>query len=179
MRRDVSERRPVVSGRRVDNDASNQENRQGSSILRWEVAMFSKILQRFMERSPVPVMVQMVLERVLSPAKLNALFERTAVEQYTRELLFSTVFELMNLVVFKTFPSINAAYQENHEQIEVSITSVYNKLNGVETGTSAALVRETAREKAALIETLGAVRESWLPGYPGLSHKKVLKIQYN
>ena len=31
--------------------------------------------------------------------------------------------------------------------------------------TSAALVRETAREKAALIEALGAVRESWLPGY--------------
>jgi hypothetical protein len=130
-----------------------------------EVAMFSKILQRFMERSPVPVMVQMVLERVLSPAKLNALFERTAVEQYTRELLFSTVFELMNLVVFKTFPSVNAAYQENPGQIEVSITSVYNKLNGVETGTSAALVREMAREKATLIEALGAVCESWLPGY--------------
>jgi hypothetical protein len=55
-------------------------------------------------------------------------------------------------VVFKTFPSINAVYQENPEQIEVSITSVYNKLNGVETCTSAALVRETAREKAALIE---------------------------
>jgi hypothetical protein len=110
--------------------------------------MFSKILQRFMERSPVPVMVQRVLERVLSPAKLKALFERTAVEQYTRELLFSTVFELMNRVVFKTFPSIKAAYQENREQIEVSITSVYNILNGVETGTSAALVRE----KAALIE---------------------------
>ena len=127
--------------------------------------MFSKILQRFMERSPVPVMVQIVLERVLSPAKLNALFERTAVEQYTRELLFSTVFELMNLVVFKTFPSVNAAYQENSEQIEVSITSVYNKLNGVETGTSAALVRETAIEKARIIEALGAVRESWLPGY--------------
>jgi hypothetical protein len=65
-----------------------------------EVTVFSKILQRFIERSPVPVMVQIVLERVFSPAKLNALFDRTAVEQYTRELLFSTVFDLMNLVVF-------------------------------------------------------------------------------
>ena len=76
--------------------------------------MFSGILQRFMEKSPVPVIVQVLLERVLSPEKLNAWFERTAVEQYTRELLFSTVFELMNLVVFKTFPSVNAAYQENN-----------------------------------------------------------------
>ena len=127
--------------------------------------MFSTILQRFMEKSPVPVIVQVLLERVLSPEKLNAWFERTAVEQYTRELLFATVFELMNLVVFKTFPSVHAAYQESGEQIGVSIASVYNKLNGIEAGTSAALVRDTAREKAEIIEALGAVRESWLPGY--------------
>ena len=88
--------------------------------------MFSRILQRFMDKSPVPVMVQVLLERVLSPAKLDAWFERTAVEQYTRELLFSTVFELMNQVVVKTFPSVHAAYQESGEQIGVSIASVYN-----------------------------------------------------
>ena len=110
--------------------------------------VFSTILRRFMEKSPVPVIVQVLLERVLSPEKLNGWFERTAVEQYTRELLFSTVFELMNLVVVKTFPSVHAAYQESAEQIGVSIASVYNKLNGLESGTSAALVRDTAREKA-------------------------------
>ena len=114
--------------------------------------MFSKILQRFMEKSPVPVIVQVLLERVLSPQKLNGWFERTAVEQYTRELLFSSVFELMNLVAFKTFPSVNAAYQESSEQIGASIASVYNKLNGIEAGTSAALVRDTASEKADIIE---------------------------
>ncbi len=127
--------------------------------------MFSKIFQRFMEKSPIPVMVQVLLERVLSPNKLNALFERTALEQYTRELLFSSVFELMNLVVFKTFPSVNAAYQEMGEQFSVSITSVYNKLTGIEADSSAALVRETAREMAEITQALGAVRESWLPGH--------------
>ena len=118
-----------------------------------------------MEKSPIPVMVQVLLERVLSPNKLNALFERTALEQYTRELLFSSVFELMNLVVFKTFPSVNAAYQESSEQFSVSITSLYNKLNGIEADTSAALVRETAHEMAEITQALGAVRESWLPGH--------------
>jgi hypothetical protein len=127
--------------------------------------MFSKIFKRFVEKSPIPVMVQVLLEKVLNPDKLNILFKRTAVEQYTRELLFSSVFELMNQVVFKTFPSINAAYLENHQQFSVSITSVYNKLNGIEAGTSAALVRETACEMAEITEALGAVRESWLPGY--------------
>jgi hypothetical protein len=127
--------------------------------------MFSKIFQRFMEKSPVPVMVQVLLERVLNPDKVNALFERATVEQYTRTLLFSTVFEMMNLVVFKTFPSVHAAYTEQREQIGVTITSVYNKLNGIGASTSAALVRETASEKAEIIEALGGARESWLPGY--------------
>jgi len=36
-----------------------------------EVVVFSTILQRFMEKSPVPVIVQVLLERVLSPEKLN------------------------------------------------------------------------------------------------------------
>ena len=85
--------------------------------------MFSKIFERFMEKSPVPVMVQALLERVLNADKLNALFERAAAEQYTRSLLFSTVFEMMTLVVFKTFPSVNAAYKEQAEQIGVSCRS--------------------------------------------------------
>ena len=134
-------------------------------MVKRELVMFSKIFQRFMEKSPVPVMVQMLLERVLHTDKLNALFERATVGQYTRTLLFSSVFEMMNLVVFKTFPSVNAAYKEQGEQLGVSITSVYNKLNGLGAGTSAALVRETASEKAEIIEALGGKRSSWLPGY--------------
>jgi len=93
--------------------------------------LFSKIFQLFMEKSPVPVMVHILLERTLCPDKLNSIFERTAVEQYTRTLLFSTIFELMNLVIFKTFPSVNAAYQERGNENGVSITSIYNKINGI------------------------------------------------
>ena len=110
-------------------------------------------------------MVQALLERVLSPGKLDAWFARTAVGQYTRELLFSTVFELMNLVVFKTFPSVNAAYKEEGESIGVSITSMYNKLNGMESSTSAALVRDTAKEKAEIIESMAGQCAPWLPGF--------------
>ena len=127
--------------------------------------MFSEILQRFMEKSPIPVMVQVLLERVLSAEKLDRLFERATDVQYTRTLLFSSIFELMNLVVFKTFPSVNAAYKVKGDQIGVSITSVYNKLNGLGSNISAALVRETAAEKAQIIDALGGVRQPWLPGY--------------
>jgi len=127
--------------------------------------MFSKIFQRFMNQRPVPVRVQALLERTLSPNKLDAWFERTAVGQYTRELLFSTVFELMSWVVFKTFPSVNAAYKAQGGSIGVSVTSLYNKLNGIEPTTSAALVRDTAKEQAEIIEEMGGPCTPWLPGY--------------
>jgi DNA-binding CsgD family transcriptional regulator len=46
---------------------------------------------------------------------------------------------------------VHAAYQESGEQIGVSIASVYNKLNGIEAKTSAALVRDTVSEKADIM----------------------------
>ncbi len=127
--------------------------------------MYSNVLQRFITKSPIPVMVQVLLERTLCAEKINAIFKGTSVKQYTRKLLFSTVFEIMNLVVFKTQPSIKAAYSESGEDIGVSITSVYNKLNGISIETAAQLVRTTAKEKTDIIERLGGACEPLLPGY--------------
>jgi len=47
----------------------------------------------------------------------------------------------------------------------VDTLSVYNKLNGVETHTSAELVRYSASALTPLIEQLDGARVSWLPGY--------------
>jgi hypothetical protein len=49
--------------------------------------------------------------------------------------------------------------------VGTSIVSVYNKLNGLETRTSAALVRYSARECAPLIAPMGGERAPWLEGY--------------
>lgn len=125
----------------------------------------SAILQRFMERSPIPVMARALLERVLTMEQLDACFERASQKQYTRELLFSSVFELMSLVVFKAFPSVNAAYQAQKAHIGVSLTSVYNKLNGLEPEVPAALVRETAQEFGRLITELDGACCPLLAGY--------------
>lgn len=125
----------------------------------------SIILERFMQRSPIPVMVRALLERVLNMDKLNECFKRATKKQYTRELLFSSVFELMSLVVLKSFPSINAAYQTKQASIGVSITSVYNKLNGLETEVAAALVRDTAREFNEIMTQINAPCLPLLPGY--------------
>ena len=67
------------------------------------------------------------------------IFVRSAKTQYTRELLFSTVVNLMSLVVCGVHASVHAAHQASFEEISVSVTSVYNKINGIEPITSGEL----------------------------------------
>jgi len=57
-----------------------------------------------------------------------------------------------------------AAYQASTEDIGVSITSLYNKLNGIETSTSAELVRYAAQQVEPIIKKLGGTMRSPLPG---------------
>ncbi|WP_245602862.1 hypothetical protein [Gloeothece verrucosa] len=52
--------------------------------------VFSQVFERFVEASPVFVMVRGLLEKVLSPQKRNDLFERSTTTQYT---LLTTVFD--------------------------------------------------------------------------------------
>lgn len=123
------------------------------------------LFQRFMEKAPVTVMVRSTLERVLSPAAIDAIFANSAVRQVESELLFSSVVELLALVVWRQRDSINQAYKHAQEDFEVSIRSVYNKLNGTETQVCRALVRETAQPLDAIVAALGPTRKAQLSGY--------------
>ncbi len=78
-------------------------------------SLLSPILQRLAGHFPIPTMARAVLERCLNPVQLDAGFETVAEGQYTRTLLFSTLFELMMQVVSRQQPSIHAAYQAAHE----------------------------------------------------------------
>lgn len=59
---------------------------------------FDTVLERFVTESPVSVMARLVLQRAISPEWVASLFEEHRERQYTRELLFSTVVELMSVV---------------------------------------------------------------------------------
>jgi hypothetical protein len=125
---------------------------------------FSNVLQKFIHRSPVTVMVQGLLEQILNEEKLNTWFEANRGRQYTSELLFSTVVALMLEVVCQIRESVHVAYR-NSENISVSVTSLYNKLNGMKIETSAALVRCVAQESTAIIKELKAELPAILLGY--------------
>jgi IS4 transposase len=127
--------------------------------------VLGEIFHGFVEESPISVMVRGTLERVLGAEALDAWYEQTAQKQYTRNLLFSTVYGLMNEVVFCLKPSIHAAYQGRKQGVEASTVAVYSKLQGIETSTSAQLVRYSASALAPVVERLQGGRQPWLAGY--------------
>jgi hypothetical protein len=127
--------------------------------------MLGKVFARFVEKSPIAVMVRGTLERVLGADQLDAWFARTAQQQYTRTVLFSTVYNSLSPVVFRLKPSVRAAYRDHDDKVGASLISLYNKLHGVETHTSAELVRSSAAVLTPLIEQLDGARASWVPGY--------------
>jgi hypothetical protein len=127
--------------------------------------IFGRLFQPFIEERPIAVMARGILENLLNPEKIDVLFERTAEVQYTRELLFSSVVDLMGQVVLGAQPTVHAAYQAQAEKLGVSDQAVYDKLNHVELGVSAELVRDSARQAAPVIRLLHAKLPPLLKGY--------------
>lgn len=127
--------------------------------------MLGAIFERFVEQSPVSVMVRGLMEHVFAPDRMNALFETTTQVQYTRELLFSDVVNLMSLVVCAIHPSVHAAYRAKAKDMTVSLSAFYSKLNGIEPELSRALVGQTATPMADIVRQLGAEAEAWVEGY--------------
>ena len=124
-----------------------------------------KVFEPFVEQRPICVMARGVLEHLFHAERIDALFERTAEVQYTRELLFSSVVDLMGQVVLGLQPSVHAAYQAQADQLGVSDQAVYDKLNHVELCVSAELVRDAARQAAPVIGALQAELPPLVPGY--------------
>jgi hypothetical protein len=100
-------------------------------------------------------MARGAIEYALAAGPPDALFDRCAQRQYTRELLFSSLVDLMALVVTGIRKSVHAAYQASAEELTVSLTAVYNKLHVIEPALAAELVRHTASRLQPVLYHLG------------------------
>src|SRR3954453_12281370 len=127
--------------------------------------LMNHVFERFVAKTPFAVMARSLLERTLTPEALNTLFEDRADTQYTRDLTFSCVVDLMGQVVISAFPSVRAAYLDKTFDIAVALTSLYNKLQGIEPEVSAALVGHTAEQLQPLIQEIGGTLPEPVPGY--------------
>lgn len=127
--------------------------------------VLSELLKLFVRQSPVTVLMRATLENVLSDERLDGLFLEAAERQRPSDVLFSLLVDLMGSVVCNVRPSIHAAIQARHEEIEVSMRAVYGKLQGVETCVSRALVRDTAQRMGAIIKAMRGGLAPWVKGY--------------
>lgn len=129
--------------------------------------IFSKAMDAFVERSPMSVMIRGSLEYALEEEFVNEVFQQTAVRQYTRELLFSDVADVMSSVVCQVYPSVGAGFQKERHRFSISRQSFYNKLNHMEPEVSRQLVRQTALRLEPVARRLQKKAElpSLLPGY--------------
>jgi ribosomal protein L16 Arg81 hydroxylase len=100
------------------------------------------------------VLVRATLERMLSPTRLDQVFHEHASQQYERELLFSSLVDVMARVVARLEPSVLAAYRTLREKLGVSDEAVYQKLRLVERAVSEALVRDSFASAREVIERL-------------------------
>ena len=125
--------------------------------------MLDTVVARFEEESPLTVMARVMVQQVLDPAWLDALFEAERQRQYTRELLFSSVIDLMAEVALGLKPSVYAAARKR--QLPVSITALYDKINRTDPALVRALVRSSAERLSPVLQPLQGDRAPWVPGY--------------
>ena len=124
-----------------------------------------EVIDRFVEQSAVSVMFRGTLENAVTAELLDEVFVKTAKRQRQGELLFSSVVDLLALVATGARKSVNDAYKVKKEQFTVSVTAVYDKLNGVETEVSRQMVRQTAMRMADVVKRLAPRRAPLLRGY--------------
>jgi len=122
------------------------------------------VFQQFLNQRPICVMARTALERMLNASHLDELFLTHATVQYTRELLFSQLIEVMARVVTRVNSSVFGACTALKDVLTVSDEAVYQKLRGVEPHVSQAVVRRSFTETEGVLKELGALHDSWVPG---------------
>jgi hypothetical protein len=105
------------------------------------------------------------LENAVTAELLDEIFSKTAKRQRCGELLFSSVVNLLAVVATGGRRSVNDAYLAREEEFTVSVASVYNKLNRIETEVSRQMVRQTAMRLADIVAQLAPRRQPLLAGY--------------
>ncbi|GAB3461523.1 hypothetical protein GCM10027398_03410 [Azotobacter salinestris] len=124
--------------------------------------MWDEVLARFEKQAPASAMAPLAVERAMPAAWVDDVFEVNRQRQYLRELLFSTVVELMSLASLGLRPSLHAAARRMNN-LPVTVTALYDKVGRTEPALLRALVRGSAERLAPVVLGLGST--SCLPGW--------------
>jgi IS4 transposase len=120
---------------------------------------------KFIEASPVCVMVRGTVERIFDPEQLQKVFDDNAVLQYTKEITFGQCVSIMSAVVFQVSPTVGAWLKTHADEVSVTRQAVYDKLKHIELATSAGLVRYSYDELLSAAKAMAVRPKPLLPGY--------------
>ncbi|MGT2470568.1 IS4 family transposase [Paraburkholderia terrae] len=107
-------------------------------------------------------MARLALQRAIAPQWIDEVFAEHRQRQYPRELLFSTVVELMTLVSLGLSPSLHAAATQT-KPLPVSLAALYEKVNRTEPAILRALVQGSAQRLEPVLAALPC--QPSLPGW--------------
>ena len=124
--------------------------------------MWQAVVERFEQHAPACVMARLALEQALPAAWVDEVFDSHRQRQYPRELMFSTIVELMTLVTLGLRPSLHAAARKM-EHLPVSLAALYDKLKRTETSILGGLVRGSAQRLAPVAAQIE--QRASLPGW--------------
>lgn len=125
--------------------------------------MWRAVIERFERHAPASVMARLALERALPAQWIDEVFDEHRQRQYPRELLFSTVVELMTLVTLGLRPSLHAAARQMDQALPVSLAALYDKVNRTEPAILRALVQGSAQRLVPVAGELST--QASLPGW--------------
>lgn len=125
--------------------------------------MWQEVIERFEQQAPGAVMAHLALEHAMPASWIDEVFQNSRQRQYPRELLFSSVVELMLLVTLGLRPSLHAAARKMAERLPVSLAALYAKVQRTEPAVLRALIQGSAQRLAPLAEQLPEQRS--LPGW--------------
>ena len=125
----------------------------------------SPLFDRFTGGAPLAVAARALAVRALDPGALDRLFGEVAVDQYERHLRFSAVVGLLLAVAFRTYRSVLHAYEQMADEVGVTSSALYQKLNGLEPHLGPALVRHGADRVREAVDALDAALPPWRDGY--------------
>lgn len=108
-------------------------------------------------------MAHLALDQALPASWIDEVFQAHRSRQYSRELLFSSVVELMLLVTLGLRPSLHAAVRKLEQRLPVSLAALYAKVQRTEPAVLRALVQGSAERLVPLGGSLPE-RQS-LPGW--------------
>lgn len=123
-----------------------------------------QLIETFVKTCPFAVLTQAAIRATIGD-DLDEVFHNERSRQYEGEVLFSDVALAVADVALGFAENPNQAYKTQKENLGVSLTSFYNKINATEPAISEGVVRRAAQRAGDMMDELECAAYEIIPGY--------------